>query len=243
MTSTYATFALAVLAITTSTANAATITLEGVTTPIEYNGVVQVAPEPIASGVGNTVATGLTWTGGEGFGEGIEEQFLAWCFDLIHPVSLGGTYEYEIVDAPYSNSYLLSGADARVSRLFDTSYDNLDASDPVQAAAFQLAVWEVANDNDFDITTGVFQASGLGSNAANITSTAQTFLSASVDFTGPSSWRTIFLETREDVGSQNLVTAIRKNEVAAVPLPAGGILLLSGLVGTGAFKRKKFLVA
>ncbi len=241
MKSVRATLAVIALATTTSAAQAASITLDGLTTPIVYNGEVQAAPEPIASGVGNTVASGLKWSGGEGFGAGLGDQFLAWCFDLIHPIRLGETYKYEVVDAPYSNSYLLSGADKRVSGLFNANYDSLDASDPVQAAAFQLAIWEVANDNDLDLTKGAFQASGLGTNAEDITVVAQTFLANTAKFEGSLTWQTLFLETREAVGSQNLVTVVRGDEpsITPVPLPAGMLLLFSGLGGIAAFKRRK----
>lgn len=237
MTSSRATLALIALTTTTPVAHAASITLDGLTTPIVYNAQVQDAPAPIASGVGNAVASGLKWTGGADLGAGVEDDFLAWCFDLIHPISLGATYEYEVVDAPYSNSYLLAGADARVSNLFNANYDDLDATDAVEAAAFQLAIWEVANDDDFDLTSGVFQASGYGADAADITSTAQTFLSGGADFDGLSEWQAIFLETREASGTQNLVTAVRATEVAPIPVPAAGFLLLGGLFGLIALRR------
>lgn len=228
---------LALIATATS-ANAASISLTGLTTPIQYNAEVKKAPAPIASGVGNTVASGLKWSGGNGFDAGIADDFLAWCFDLIHPISLGKTYEYDVVEKPFSNSYLLAGANLRVSKLFNANYDTLDATNEVEAVAFQLAVWEVANDDDFSVTTGAFQAVGLGRNAAEITSTAQSFLKSGAGFEGNALWKTTFLETREAQGSQNLVTAIRETEIPPVPLPAGGLLLISGLIGLTFLKRR-----
>jgi hypothetical protein len=231
--------ALASLAVAASaaSANAASITLDGLSTPIEYNAEIRKAPGPVASGMGNTVASGQKWSGGLGFGSGIEDDFLAWCFDLIHPVGLGKTYEYELVERPYSNSYLLSGAKHRVSQLFNANYAQLDATDSVQAAAFQLAVWEVANDDDFNIATGPFQAGGLGRNSGAITSTAQSFLSGSESFSGPFTWKTAFLETREASATQNLVTAIHQTTIPPVPLPAGGLLLMSGLCAIAVCRR------
>ena len=233
--------ALASIALTfaTTAVHAASITLDGLTTPIELNVEVTQAPEPIASGVGDGVASGLVWSGGEGFNAGLADRFIAWCFDLIHPVSLGGTYEYEIVDAPYSNSYLLEGADMRVSNLFNAHYDTLATDDAVQAAAFQIAVWEVANDDDFDLSAGVFQARGNGANASAITSTAQSFLSGAASYDGPVNWQTAFLETREESGTQNLVTAMRAQDVAPVPVPASGLLLAAGLLGLGRMHRRQ----
>lgn len=238
MTSFRAALAGIALATMAPSAYAATITLDAITTPIAYNTQVTAAPKPIASGVGSTIATGLLWSGGEGLGAGLADDFLAWCFDLIHPVGLGVDYEYEVVDTPYSNSYLLDGADTRVSSLINANYDSLDATDHTQAAAFQIAVWEVANDDDFDITSGVFQASGLGKSSADISKTAQTFLSRGANFAGPETWRAMFLETRESIGTQNLVTAVRTPDVAPVPLPAPGLLLLGGLAGLAAMRRR-----
>lgn len=222
---------------------AASITLQGLTTPIEVNARVTEAPVPIASGVGNAVASGLIWTGGAGLGASLSDRFIAWCFDLVHPVSLGATYAYEVVDAPYSNSYLLEDADIRVSNLFNAIYDDLQTSNSVQAAAFQLAVWEVANDDDFDLSTGVFQGRGRGSASDDITSTAQQFLSAGADYAGPMNWRTTFLETREASGTQNLVTAVRQQNVSPVPLPAPALLLVVGLAALAGLKRRQRLEA
>lgn len=224
-------------ALAASSSYAASITLQGLTTPIEVNTKINEVPDQIASGVGNAVASGLLWTGGEGFGGSISDSFIAWCFDLVHPVRLGATYKYEVVDVPYSNSYLLEGADLRVSKLFNSSYDSLQKSNSVQAAAFQLAVWEVANDSDFDLDAGVFQAGGYGSRSAEITSTAQKLLSAGAEYSGPMNWRTFFLETREQKGTQNLVTAVRKQDVSPVPLPAPALLLIGGLAALARVKR------
>ena len=218
--------------------HAASITLEELTTPIVLNAEIKEAPEPIASGIGNAVASGLVWTGGAGLVEGFQDSFVAWCFDLIHPVSLGATYEYKVVDAPYANSYLLSGADARVSSLFNANYDDLDVNDSVQAAAFQLAVWEVANDDDFDLEGGVFQAAGFGDEAAEITSAAQNFLTDGKSYDGSSNWQAVFLETLEENQTQNLVTASRTPDVAPVPIPASGLLLVAGLAGLAGLRRR-----
>ncbi len=219
-------------------AHAASITLESLTTPIVVNATIKEAPKPIASGVGNTVASGQLWTGGDALGRDLANSFLAWCFDLIHPVRLGATYEYVAVDAPFSNSYLLAGADARVADLFNANYSTLDARNPIQAAGFQIAVWEVANDDDFNIGTGVFKASGNGANASEISSAATRFLTSASAFNGPAEWQTVFLETREKSGTQNLVTAKKLPDVAPVPVPAAAFLLLGGLAGLVALRRR-----
>lgn len=236
MTSARAILAAFAFSTIASAAHAASITLNGLTTPIAVNAQIRRAPEPIASGVGNTVASGQIWTGGEGQKAELGDKFVAWCFDLIHPVSLGATYDYEVVESPFSNSYLLDGADTRVSNLFNANYSFLEIANEIQAAAFQLAVWEVANDDDYDLEDGVFQGRGRGKGASEITATAQEFLLNGEQFRGPLSWQPIFLETREARGTQNLVTAV---EVSSVPLPAAGFLLIGGLASLAAFRRRK----
>ncbi len=234
------TFALAAgLSAIASSSQAASITLEDLTTPIELNAQVTAAPSQISSGIGEAVASGLIWSGGEGFGANILETFVAWCFDLVHPVSLGATYSYDVVDAPFSNSYLLGGADTRVESLINANYDNLDTADPVQAAAFQMAVWEVAYDDDFSLLSGVFQGGGYGGSSGAITQTAEDFLARGESFAGPIAYKATFLETREQSGTQNLVTVVAAPEAAVVPLPSSALLLICGLAGFVSLRRRQ----
>lgn len=222
--------ALAVLCLSPA-AHAASITLESITTPLETNVRIDAAPGPVEEKLGDAIAAGLNWSGGSAFGTDLADDFLAWCFDLVNPVGLGTPYAYDVVNAPFSNSYLLSGAGARVSKLINSAYDTLDANDALQSAAFQLAVWDVAYDDDFNISSGVFQASGTGTGASSIDALAQGFLDSGAAFDGVIAWDTVFLETREAPGRQNLVTAVRANMdvPAPVPVPATGVLLLGGL--------------
>lgn len=222
--------ALALLGLSPA-AHAASITLESITTPLEINVRIEAAPGPVEAKLGDAIAAGLNWSGGRAFGTDLADDFLAWCFDLVNPVGLGTPYAYDVVNDPFSNSYLLSGASGRVSKLINGAYDTLDASDALQSAAFQLAVWDVAYDDDFDLSSGVFQASGTGAGASSIDALAQGFLASGANFDGVIVWDTLFLESRQDPARQNLVTAVRGtiDSPAPVPTPATGLLLLAGL--------------
>lgn len=232
----------AMVALTAPAAEAASVTLDSLTTPIATNARVTHVPAEVSEGRGNMVASGQLWSGGTALGGGIADAFLAWCFDIVHPVSLGRSYSYRRTDEPFENSWLKAGAESRIAALVNAVYDQLDPTDKVQAAGFQIAVWDVANDDDFDLSSGAFRARGRGSDADDISAAGQAFLDAGAAFDGPSGWTVHFLQTQERAATQNLVTATRNvsavPDVAPVPLPAAGLLLMAGLGGLVAARRR-----
>ena len=207
-------------------AGAASLTLDELTTPLTRTVRVTSAPGPVPEG--SFVATGLKMNDGV-------SSFIAWCFDLTHQIAKGGPYTYTATDTPFSNSFLTAGAKDRAERLFNANYGSVDAYDAVQASAFQLALWEVAYDSDFDLTSGQFQGTGRGSFAAQIASTAAGYLQAASGFSGRGGWKVTFLENQNERTRQNLVTA------SPVPLPAALALLGGGLAALGAVRRRAVL--
>lgn len=221
---------VAALGITTS-ANAATLHLDGYTSLVQT---VNISSSPVA----NTP----TVVGSSGFNitdtSGSAGSFVAWCVDVAHwLMPNGGSQEYTETTNPFSNSQSLTTVGiARVQSVFDANYGGLNAAIGDHAAAFQMALWEAAFEDDstsMSVSTGDFQASSYGSTAL-----ANTFLANAEAYTGGVNWNLTFLEVaggadRITNSGQNLVT------VSAVPLPAGAVLLASGLFGFGAMRRRK----
>lgn len=139
--------------------------------------------------------------------------FLAYCLDLS--VSLKKSHGYTETATPWSFNPL-GGALARIQALFDSSYAEVDTRR--ESAAFQMSLWNAIYDTDTTVGAGSFKASS--SNAVN--SLADSFLASAAAYTGPKLYSLTFYEA-DRRGSQSLVTA------TPVPLPAGGLLLLSAL--------------
>lgn len=211
------------IGVTAAPAMSATLRLTEFTTPITKNTRVTSAPGPVRTA--SYAATGFRMDDGAA-------SFIAWCLDLTHSVSKGGPYDYTPTDTPFSNSFLVAGAKERVIRLFDANYSTVNAYSRIDAPAFQLALWEVGYDSDFDLDTGGFQGTGRGNLAGQIAAKAALYLSAAKSFVGPHTWNVTFLENNDRRTRQNLVTASR------VPLPAALLLLGGGLVALGTLRRR-----
>lgn len=216
-------------------AQAAPLSFVGTTTPLMHNVTIDLYDG--STTFGKVAATGFNMNDGS-------MDFIAWCFDLDHSITPGQSYDYISTASPFSSSTLAAGATTRAQSVFDANFATVDVFDIVQAAAFQLALWEVAYDSDFDITTGVFQASGFGANALAIASTATTFLEDAFGYAGAKKFNLDFLQDNSrnaglypqlpsDQTFQNLVTA------APVPLPAAGPLMFGAIGATMMIRRRK----
>lgn len=161
-------------------------------------------------------------------------DFVAWCLDL--GAYLGsGTNEYEMTDTPFQNGgiSLMASGMARVAALFNANFGDSITASARNSAAFQVALWEVAYDDDFSIYSGDFQASG-GNGVQN---TATQYLTAAQNYVGPSLWDVSYLESTAERRRQHLVTVTEAP--APVPLPASGLMLLAAVGGIAIARRKK----
>ena len=151
-------------------------------------------------------------------------NFHAFCVEITQALGSGHTYENapDLLDADVKNN---------VDRLFSSAYDLV--TDSVTAAGFQVALWEIVEDTStgFDLSSGNFSAVDASLTGGSVVGTAQGFL----DGLASASTGLFKLDYLGSATSQDLVTAQRAP--TPVPLPAGGLLLLS--VGLFLVRRNK----
>ena len=163
---------------------------------------------------------------------GLLGNFLAWCLDVGSFLSTSSTAAkpYVITESPFSNSVALDVS--RIQAVFDANFKTVDATNGVQAAGFQLALWNAVYEDDWDISDGAFRVSADSA----IIDKAQAYLDAANSYVGGTQWRMTFLESNPAAGEtkhQNLVT------VSPVPIPAAGGMLLLALGGLGMAARRR----
>jgi hypothetical protein len=175
-------------------------------------------------------AGGFALTGGD-LGD-----FIAWCLDVganIFPSSVSNprTSPYVVTDSPFANSVALTTTQiGQITRLFDAYYDpgavtNV-LNNAAQATAFQVALWTLVYGDALSATNP---------SPSNAVTTANSWVSFVQDAGNDISrvWRLTFLQSTTDPRSQNLVT------VSAIPLPAGGWLLVVAIGGLAVAARRR----
>ncbi|MEP4197152.1 MAG: VPLPA-CTERM sorting domain-containing protein [Aliishimia sp.] len=172
---------------------------------------------------GSTSAGEFQLQGGQTLGE-----FAAFCVELAQSLQSAASYEF----APdlFGGRIL-----ANVDRLFSSAYSQIDTS--IEAAAFQVALWEIVHDDasSFDLSAGNVLISGND----DVVDQASVYLSG-LDTAATGLFDISFLQSDS---SQDLVIATLRTESIEgpppVPLPASSLLLLGGIGGLVAMRRKR----
>lgn len=171
------------------------------------------------NGTNRTAAAGVFRLSATG-ANGSVQDFLAFCLEPLETLTLprshtvGSTLSAPILD--------------RLGALMGNGFSLVTGA--TSAAAFQLAAWEIANEGSgkLDLSKGAFRVTSATSAARNL---AQSWLNGitSGQWTSPGA-----VTILSAPGTQDLLT-----DIAPVPVPAAGVLLLGGLAGLGALGRRR----
>ena len=164
------------------------------------------------------------------------DSFTVFCLDIIGVIYTNLTYDYAATSAPFASSadLISTGAVGRIQALFDSGYENALVNSVV-SAGFQVALWNAVYDKDWTVDDGIFNQTNASS---GVKAQANAFLAAAESYNGGSKFDLTYLEGQNTnlqiARSQNLVTAAP----SVVPLPAGGLLLLTALGGLFVTRRR-----
>ncbi|GHF37037.1 VPLPA-CTERM sorting domain-containing protein [Seohaeicola zhoushanensis] len=160
-------------------------------------------------------------------------DFVAFCVDLAQTL---GKPSQVVEKAVLFSDTVRTNVDKLFSSVIGTSTMASVINDGVLAAGFQLALWEIIYDSEggFDLNNGTFKRG----NTSNVQAwnQAQAYLNGLGDKTGLQDITYLFSEANQDLVTG---TPVDNNEPAPVPVPASGLLILAGLGGLAALRRRK----
>ena len=171
------------------------------------------------NGTGRSAAAGMFRLTGTST-NGAVQDFLAFCLEPLETLTLpkdhtvGTTLGTSVLD--------------RLGALMSNAFTLVTGSQ--SAAAFQMAAWEIANESNgsLDLAQGGFRITSAGTGTQSL---AQSWLNLIGSGQWTSGGNVTILSAS---GTQDLLT-----NIAPVPVPAAGVMLLGGLAGLGALRRRR----
>ena len=106
----------------------------------------------------------FTRIGGDYSGPGANGQFVAYCIELFQSITWGETYDFETrapENSPVPGEGMGAPRAAALAELYGRFYVPSFATRD-EAAAFQIAVWELVHDDGRDLTDGLIQVQDTG---------------------------------------------------------------------------------
>ncbi|MFM9873811.1 MAG: hypothetical protein ACKVQS_10145 [Fimbriimonadaceae bacterium] len=146
-----------------------------------------------------------------------------YCIDLDHSNQAGYNYNANIVGAgSVANS-------AMIANLFSHAWTTIN--DSTEAAAFQIALWDIITDGADGISTGNFKVTSASS---AITTQTATYLALTTG-AGPESLNLDVYEATEHGTNGNLY----QNLIGANPVPEPMSIFVIGTIAAAAIRRKR----
>jgi hypothetical protein len=157
-------------------------------------------------------------------------SFIAYCADPFHYSSTSYHDYFNAASVHVTGG--ITGQPGDIQKLYDKYYGGTIGNN-ANAAAFQLALWEIGND-DKNLTSGVVQKNG--STNSTLVTNAQTLLSGFSSYAGPQLYNLTLYEVNWTVQG-----AAGQSYIVATPVPEPGTyaMLLAGLVVFGWVARRR----
>lgn len=179
---------------------------------------------PVLNGDVNTVL--FNWTRQDSPGPGVDSTiastFNSYCIDLAQNVHANTNFTFT-VKTPAEHGFT-SSQETMLRRLFADHLPMVNSANT--SAAFQIAVWEIIHDDEFNLGAGSFRVTGTGTPVT----TASDWLS---EVAAPSYFTENWLPELAVLHSSS-----NQDQITVVPAPATGALAALGLVGLAARRRR-----